>query len=113
MNSQTTNLLFIAMMVGAFYLLIIRPQQKRAASQRALIASLEAGDEVVTVGGIYVTVAEVGERLLVRTVDGSEFELAPQAVGHKVRREAPGPDTDGEPEPADEEPHESKESPES
>lgn len=90
MDPQISNLLFIAAMVVVFYLLVLRPQQKRAATQRAMISALKVGDEIVTVGGIFATIVEVGERLRVRTADGSEFELAPQAVGQALPAKTSG-----------------------
>lgn len=80
MNSQLSNVLFIVAMVAIFYLLVIRPQQKRAAQQRDLVARLKPGARIVTIGGIHGTVVEVGDIVRVRTVDGSEFELSKQAV---------------------------------
>ncbi len=35
-----------------FYFLLIRPQQKRAKEQKAMLEALQKGDEVVTAGGI-------------------------------------------------------------
>jgi len=65
-----------------FYVLIIRPQQKRAKQQASMLSALEPGVEIVTIGGIYGTIVEVGEeRLLIRVADGSEFEIARRAVG--------------------------------
>ena len=48
-----------------FYFLLIRPQAKRAKEHKALIASLSAGDEVVTGGGILGKVTEVSDQFLV------------------------------------------------
>jgi preprotein translocase subunit YajC len=54
-----------------FYVLMIRPQQKRAAEHRAMIDAVKKGDEVVTGGGL------VGK--VVRVMDAEvEIELAPQ-----------------------------------
>ena len=36
-----------------FYFLLIRPQQKRQREQEEMIAAIEKGDEVVTVGGLH------------------------------------------------------------
>ncbi len=47
-----------------FYFLLIRPQQKRAKEQRDMIASLKKGDKVVTSGGIYGLVEEVGQNTI-------------------------------------------------
>jgi preprotein translocase subunit YajC len=35
-----------------FYFLLIRPQQKRSKETKAMLATLQKGDEVVTAGGI-------------------------------------------------------------
>jgi preprotein translocase subunit YajC len=43
------------------YFFMIRPQQKRAKDHQAFIASLKAGDEVVTSGGIIGRVRTVAE----------------------------------------------------
>jgi preprotein translocase subunit YajC len=57
-------LLLVAFMAG-FYFLLIRPMKRRqqaAAKQAAdLRASLEVGDEIVTVGGLYGTVVELDD----------------------------------------------------
>jgi preprotein translocase subunit YajC len=42
-----------------FYFLLIRPQQRKARDQRAMLDALRRGDRVVTGGGIIGTVARV------------------------------------------------------
>lgn len=44
-----------------FYVLLIRPQQKRAKEHQALIASVNKGDEVVTGGGLRGRVTKVSD----------------------------------------------------
>ena len=44
-----------------FYVLMIRPQQKRAKEHQAEIASVKKGDEVVTGGGLRGLVTKVAE----------------------------------------------------
>ena len=44
-----------------FYLLMIRPQQKRVKEHQAAIAAVRKGDEVVTGGGIRGKVTKVSE----------------------------------------------------
>ena len=52
-----------------FYLLMIRPQQKRMKEHQAQIAAVKKGDEVVTAGGIRGRVTKV-------TDDEAEVEIA-------------------------------------
>jgi len=42
-----------------FYFLLIRPQQRKAKDQKAMLEALRRGDRVVTGGGIIGTVARV------------------------------------------------------
>lgn len=49
-------------LLAVFYFLILRPQSKRAKEQKAMIAALQRGDEVVTVGGEVGTISKVYEQ---------------------------------------------------
>ena len=41
----------LVILFGVFYFMLIRPQMKRAKEQRAMVAALSKGDEVLTNGG--------------------------------------------------------------
>jgi preprotein translocase subunit YajC len=47
-----------------FYFLLIRPQQRKQKDQQAMIGSLKKGDKVVTTGGIYGLIEQVGEKTI-------------------------------------------------
>lgn len=47
-----------------FYFLIIRPQNKKQKEHREMVATLSAGDEVVTAGGVLGKVTAVAEQFL-------------------------------------------------
>lgn len=49
----------LILIFGLMYLLMIRPQQKKAKAQQALVKSVTSGDEVLLNSGIYGTVDEV------------------------------------------------------
>lgn len=55
---------FLFVMAGAMWLLLIRPQQQRVKKQRALVSSLEVGQRVVTAGGIIGTIVRIDDREL-------------------------------------------------
>ncbi len=98
----------ILLFVAAWFLLI-RPQQKRAREQSEMLSRLKAGDEVMTAGGIYATVVSVGEeRVRIAIADGSELEVARQAV-RDILSSALDESDDDEPD-ADEDDTESEES---
>ena len=74
--SRTKVLVF-----GVFYLLLIRPQQKKQRQLQAQIADLKAGDKIVTTGGIIATITLVKDAsFLVRSADKSILEIARSAV---------------------------------
>jgi preprotein translocase subunit YajC len=52
--------IFVLMFV-VMYFMMIRPQQKRAKEQKAMMEALAKGDEVVTAGGILGKVSKVNE----------------------------------------------------
>lgn len=65
---------FLIMMVLIFvvmYFLMIRPQQKKQKELVKFRDSLQKGDKVVTIGGIYGTVAEIKERVVLLEVDNN------------------------------------------
>ena len=75
-----TQFLPIVLIFIVFYFLLIRPQQQRQKSLKALVSSLKRGDRVVTAGGI------VG--VVQRVRDGSdeiEVEIAPNVRVQVVR----------------------------
>ena len=61
-------------MVGifvVFYFLLIRPQQKRAKEQKAMIEAVQKGDEVVTAGGMVGKVVKLDDNSITLQVGGS------------------------------------------
>jgi len=66
-------IIWLVLMIGAFYLLLWRPQQKRMAMVRALQSTLTKGDDVLTTSGIYGRVVRLGD-------DDAELEIAPGTV---------------------------------
>jgi preprotein translocase subunit YajC len=53
------NMGLIGVMFVLFYLLLIRPQQKRLKEQRQMLDTLQKGDAVVTSGGLVGTVSKI------------------------------------------------------
>jgi preprotein translocase subunit YajC len=66
---------------GVFYLLLIRPQQKKQRQLQATIAQLKAGDKVITTGGVIGVITAVRDTsFLIRSADKSMLEIARSAV---------------------------------
>lgn len=78
------GLIYLGVLVIAFYLLIIRPQMQRTKQMRELMASLEVGDRVVTIGGLHGRiVATEGNVLTLRVADGIDLEFEKSAIARK------------------------------
>jgi preprotein translocase subunit YajC len=57
--------------VAVFYFLLIRPQQKQAQKQKALVAALRKGDQVVTQAGMFGKIYSVGDKDVVLEIGGN------------------------------------------
>lgn len=87
-GSALPSLLFLGLMVGVFYFLIIRPQRKRSQQQKDLAQSLQVGDEVRTIGGIHGRVLSVDEDSAVLQVEDGQIRVTKRAIGVRVGDEA-------------------------
>jgi preprotein translocase subunit YajC len=66
---------------GVFYFLIIVPQRRRQKALQDMVATLKAGDKIVTNGGIIATVKQVKDKsLFVMSADKSMLEISRTAV---------------------------------
>ena len=78
-------LLFFAVMGGIFYFLLIRPQQRQRRAQRQLIDSIDVGDEVITMSGIFGTVQSLDdESVTLEVAPGVEMKFLKGAVARKL-----------------------------
>ena len=95
------SFLFIILMFGALYWLLLRPQQKREKARRAMVRSLKAGDEVVTNAGIHGAVAEVEDAVVwLEVAPNVELKVTRDAIAGIVEPAEPDDEDDGD----DEEP---------
>jgi len=75
------QLLPIVLIFAVFYVLLIRPQQKRQRQLQETISTLKIGDRVVTTGGIIGVITTVRDTsFLIRSADKSILEIARSAV---------------------------------
>lgn len=82
---QLAQLLPIILIIAVFYLLLIRPQQKRAREHRELVSSIENGDRIVTIGGLHGTVEAVDEDTIrLELIPGTTITVSKQAVSRRL-----------------------------
>jgi preprotein translocase subunit YajC len=79
-GSEFLSLLPMIGIFVVFYFLLIRPQQKRAKEQKAMIEALQKGDECVTAGGIVGKVTKLDENYVTLQVGGTEINFQRNAI---------------------------------
>ena len=78
-------LLWLALMFGAFYLLLLRPQRRQVTAHRELMASLAVGDEVMTMGGIFGRINHLDDEVVDLEVSpGTSLRVSRSAIARKV-----------------------------
>jgi preprotein translocase subunit YajC len=75
-------LLLPVAMLAVFYLLLIRPQQKRMKEHRARIAAIRRGDTVITAGGVIGKVVKVesGEEVVVEIAPNTQVRIVSSTI---------------------------------
>lgn len=80
-----STLILIALMVVAFYLLILRPQKKRQQAIQQTLSSLGPGSRVLLGSGLFGTIVAIGERQAVLEISpGVELTVLKQAIVRSV-----------------------------
>jgi preprotein translocase subunit YajC len=75
------NFLPLVAIIGIFYFLIIRPQNKKQKETQKMLSALKKGDKVVTIGGIHGTIQSVKESTVVlRVDDNARLEFSRSAI---------------------------------
>jgi len=90
--SQTDQMLhmfaILAITIGIFYFMIIRPQQKKQKETEAMLQAISKGDRVLTTGGVFGTVVgKKGDDVVVLKVsDEVKMEFSKQSIVRVMER---------------------------
>ncbi len=77
---------FVGMLL-IFYLLLIRPQQKRQKEVKKMIEALKKGDRVITSSGLYGTVSGIKENVVVvKIAENVKVEMLKSSVTGVVEK---------------------------
>ena len=79
--SSMLSFLPIILIVGIFYFLILRPQNKKQKETQKMLAALKKGDRIVTIGGIHGVIQSVKESTVIIRVDENvKLEFSRSAI---------------------------------
>lgn len=88
MQGLDSSLIFLVLVGVVFYFMLYRPNKRRIDQHRALIDSVQMGDEVVTIGGLFGTVREItDDQFHLELAPGTTVKLAKSAIARRI--EAP------------------------
>jgi preprotein translocase subunit YajC len=88
-------LIIMVLMLGVMYVLMIRPQRQRQATQQSMIDSASVGDDVLTTGGIYGTISETeGDDIVVEIASGVTVHMTRRGIAAVLPPEADEDDED-------------------
>jgi len=80
-GSPFPSLIMLLVLFGLFYVLLIRPQQKRQKEHREMTTKLAKGDEVITQGGVLGRITKVSDNFVtVEVSEGTEILVQRAAV---------------------------------
>ena len=81
-SGGSSSLLFMVLMLAVFFFLMILPQRKRNKKVKEMLASIQAGNKIKTIGGFYGTVESVKEELVtvICDPDGVRMVISKAAV---------------------------------
>ena len=91
-SSQADQMLhmfaILAITIGIFYFMIIRPQQKKQKETDAMLQAISKGDRVLTTGGVFGTV--VGKKtedvIVLKVADDVKMEFSKQSIVRVLER---------------------------
>ena len=87
-NAILSMLLWMLPLVFLFYFFLIRPESKRRKQHQQMVASLEKGDTIVTIGGMYGKIVEVRDDKIVLQVDDSvRLRMSLDSIARKIEEE--------------------------
>ncbi|WP_294854387.1 preprotein translocase subunit YajC [uncultured Oscillibacter sp.] len=77
-----TTIMMLVVLIGVFYFMIIRPENKRKKSAQQLRDSLKKGDKLTTIGGIVGSIVQVNEDTIIieTSEDRVRMEITKWAV---------------------------------
>jgi preprotein translocase subunit YajC len=84
---------WIALLVGVFWFMILRPRREAARRSLEVSRSLDVGEEVITIGGLYGTIVSIDDREVELEVsDGVTLRFARRAIAGKAPVDEPEDD---------------------
>ena len=74
-------IIFLVIIFGLFYFVMVRPQRRKQKEHETLVQELQKGDRVITAGGIYGTIESISEdNIVIKVESGATIRVARGSV---------------------------------
>ena len=81
------TIIFLGLIFGLMYLILIRPQRKKQKEHQQLVEELMKGDRVITAGGIYGQIESLSDdSIVIKVESGATMRVARNSVALKRER---------------------------
>lgn len=81
MENWMGTIVYFIFIFGIFYLVLIRPQQKRQKQHKQMVEELKVNDEIITAGGIFGTITRIKDNSVwLKVADKVEIEILKSSV---------------------------------
>lgn len=74
-SQMISTVIMLVVMVGVFYFMLIRPENKRKKEAEELRSNLKVGDQITTIGGIVGTVVSVKDDKFVMETSADQVRI--------------------------------------
>jgi preprotein translocase subunit YajC len=104
-GSTLMSFLPLVAIIGIFYFLILRPQNKKQKETQKMLSTLKKGDRVITIGGIHGVIQSVKESTVIVKIDentkvefnrGAISSVSSQGKEEKEEKKSEGSDEKSE-----------------
>ena len=86
-GNGTVMLVYLLLFVAIFYFFMIRPQMRKAKTEKAFRESLQKGAKIVTIGGIHGRILEVSDKTFLVEIDSNvKIRIEKTAVAAEATR---------------------------
>lgn len=83
--------IYLILLVGIFYFMIIRPQQQRQKKHQQTMKSLETNVSVTTIGGLLGTIVKVKDNtVILKIAENVKVEVLKTAIAYVNQENEPG-----------------------
>jgi len=81
------SVVFLLLILGVFYVLMILPMQRKQKQHEAMLKALKKGDKIITNGGIHGTITQIKDHVVhLKIADKTEIIIDKSAIAGVIKK---------------------------